>query len=227
MNPSQRMKGDDTKQEADEEGYRGITDSFLDNAVLLRLGKVYFILCVQLAFTMAFIAFFPIPSLPVRVFAIAAVAAALNRKSPFLAFLTLWEVCQLEVICSTYDVVEMRIAMGVTAGVVLALTVFARRTKMDFTAWADALRCVLAVFVLVGLVAAFFPHHHPSSWSRTVRLFNAGIGAIIYSLFIVVDTQTTFEGKHKYSLDSEDQVFAIINLTLFGSLLEIIRAAMD
>ena len=38
-------------------------------------------------------------------------------------------------ICSTYEVTEVLIAVGMTAGVVFALTLFAMQTKIDFTAW--------------------------------------------------------------------------------------------
>ena len=38
-------------------------------------------------------------------------------------------------ICSTYDAVEVLIAVGMTGAVVFALTLFAMQTKIDFTAW--------------------------------------------------------------------------------------------
>ena len=38
-------------------------------------------------------------------------------------------------ICSTYEVSEVLIAVGMTALVVFALTMFAMQTKIDFTAW--------------------------------------------------------------------------------------------
>ena len=36
-------------------------------------------------------------------------------------------------ICSTYDAVEVLIAVGMTGAVVFALTLFAMQTKIDFT----------------------------------------------------------------------------------------------
>jgi hypothetical protein len=78
----------------------------------------------------------------------------LLRKSPHnLIFLGLFTVCEgwlvgehdwpvlpsrhlsPGAICSTYEVQEVLIAVGMTAGVVMALTVFAMQTKIDFTAW--------------------------------------------------------------------------------------------
>merc|ERR1712071_311650 len=129
-------------------------------------------------------------------------------------------------ITSQYEVTEVLIAVGMTAGVVLALTVFAMQTKIDFTAWGGALLAVLVVFILAGFVAAFFPQ------TRTVRLVYAIIGAIIFSLYIVFDTQMMIGGNHKYSLDPEEYVFASLNLyldiiNLFLYILQIIGIARD
>ena len=63
-------------------------------------------------------------------------------------------------------------------------------------------------FVLFGLIAAFFPQ------SRTLNLVYAGIGTIIFSLYIVYDTQLMVGGSHKYSLSPEEYVFASLNLYL-------------
>lgn len=67
---------------------------------------------------------------------------------------------------------------------------------------------MLVCFVLFGLIAAFFPA------SRTVNLVYAGIGTIIFSLYIVYDTQLMVGGSHKYSLSPEEYVFASLNLYL-------------
>lgn len=229
-----------------EEGYGGMGSSFSDKAV--RLGfirKVYSILSAQLALTMAFIGIFFIPAVSgfarenswvlwtalalslVMMFTLVCVPS-IRRKSPHnLIFLGLFTVCEgwlVGAICSTYEVQEVLIAVGMTAGVVMALTVFAMQTKIDFTAWGGALLCVLVVFVLAGFIAAFFPQ------TRTVRLVYAIIGAIIFSLYIVFDTQMMIGGNHKYSLDPEEYVFASLNLyldiiNLFLYILQIVGAS--
>ena len=40
----------------------------------------------------------------------------------------------------------------------------------------------------------------------------AAVGALIFMLYIVMDTQLMLGGKHKYSLDPEEYVFAAFNL---------------
>merc|ERR1719452_275501 len=72
----------------------------------------------------------------------------------------------------------------------------------------EVLIAVLVCFVLFGLIAAFFPA------SRTLNLVYAGIGTIIFSLYIVYDTQLMVGGSHKYSLSPEEYVFASLNLYL-------------
>ena len=38
------------------------------------------------------------------------------------------------------------------------------------------------------------------------------LGALVFSLYIVNDTQLMMGGKHKYALDPEEYIFAAINL---------------
>merc|ERR1719334_2490122 len=119
-----------------------------------------------------------------------------RRKSPHnMIFLFLFTICEgwlVGAITATYEAKE----------------VFAMQTKIDFTACGGALLCILVVFILVGFIAAFFPQ------TRTVRLVYASVGAIIFSLYIVFDTQMMMGGSHKYSIDPEEYVFAALNLYL-------------
>ena len=58
------------------------------------------------------------------------------------------------------------------------------------------------------------------------------IGALIFSLYIVFDTQLMMGGKHKYALDPEEYIFAALNLyldiiNLFLYILMIVGAVRD
>merc|ERR1712032_1753881 len=191
--------GSSTFQGGEESAYGGMGSSFSDKAIRLNfIRKVFFIptvakfsqenpalLWVALAFSIIMmLALVCIPSI--------------RRKSPHnLIFLGLFTLCEgwlIGAICSTYEVTEVLIAVGMTAGVVFALTLFAMQTKIDFTAWGGALLCVLVVFVLAGFITAFFPQ------TRTTRLVFAIIGAIIFSLYIVFDTQMMMGGNHKVNI---------------------------
>merc|ERR1712032_116887 len=209
--------GSSTFQGGEESAYGGMGSSFSDKAIRLNfIRKVYSILTVQLIVTMGFIGFFFIPTVAkfsqenpallwvALAFSIIMMLAlvcvpSIRRKSPHsLIFLGLFTLCEgwlIGAICSTYEVTEVLIAVGMTAGVVFALTLFAMQT-------------------------------------RTTRLVFAIIGAIIFSLYIVFDTQMMMGGNHKYSLDPEEYVFAALNLyldiiNLFLYILQIVGASRD
>ena len=56
------------------------------------------------------------------------------------------------------------------------------------------------------------------------------VGGLIFSLYIVYDTQLMMGGKHKYSLSPEEYIFAALNIyldiiNLFMYILMIVGAA--
>jgi len=208
-------------------------DSFGDKAV--RMGfirKVYAILSAQLAVTLAIIGVFMIPSVQKFsaanpwLYILALVVAFvvmftlicpccpddMRRKTPgnfiLLGVFTLAEGFMIGTLASHFNISEVMIAVGVTSAVVLALTIFAFQTKVDFTVIGGALFAVLIVFILCGLIATFFPS------TRTIRLVYCAIGAIIFSVYIVYDTQMMIGGEHKYSISPEEYIFASLSLYL-------------
>ena len=55
-------------------------------------------------------------------------------------------------------------------------------------------------------------------------------GALIFSLYIIYDTQMMMGGKHEYALDPEEYIFASLNIyldviNLFLYILMIVRGA--
>jgi len=153
---------------------------------------------------------------------------SVRRKSPqnfiVLSLFTLCEGFLLGVIASRYQTESVIIAVGITCGVTLALTIFAFQTKIDFTMCGGALFAVLIIFVIGGIIMAFLPR---TKWTMIAY---GGIGALIFSLYIVYDTQLMLGGKHKYSLSPEEYVFAALNLylditRLFLYILQIVGAS--
>jgi len=195
------------QQGGEESGYGGMGSSFSDKAIRLNfIRKVYSILTVQLIVTMGFIGFFFIPSVATfsqqnpallwvaLAFSIIMMLAlvcvpSIRRKSPHnLIFLGLFTLCEgwlIGAICSTYEVTEVLIAVGMTAGVVFALTLFAMQTKVDFTAWGGALLCVLVVFVLAGFIAAFFPQYSLDPEEYVFAALNLYLDIINLFLYIL------------------------------------------
>jgi protein lifeguard len=61
------------------------------------------------------------------------------------------------------------------------------------------------ILMVFGIVAMFFPN-------KTLHLVYASVGALLFSIFLIYDTQMMMGGKHKYSIDPEEYIFAALNL---------------
>ena len=109
-------------------------------------------------------------------------------------------------------------ALILTLGIFVALTLFACQTKYDFTSWMPYLFGGLWVLVLFGFVAAFFPYQ------STSELIFGALGALIFSGYILVDTQLVMRHYHV-----EEEIAAAISLyldiiNLFLSILRILNS---
>lgn len=110
-----------------------------------------------------------------------------------------YEVITMELICLRTNEMDYKInlflqvliAMGMCATLSFLLTVFAFQTKIDFTKWGGALLIILIVFTLFGILTIFIK-------GRTMQMFYASIGACIFMLYIIYDTQLMMGGSHKY-----------------------------
>ncbi|GFT27383.1 protein lifeguard 1 [Nephila pilipes] len=191
--------------------------------------KVYAILMVQLAITFGFITLF-VYNDSVKLYAqehtemmfialilvfvlMIAMACCDNMRRTFpLNFICLFSFTVVEsfllgVASSTYDADEVMWAAGICAFICLGLTVFAFQTKYDFTMMGGMLFVALLIFVIFGFLTIFL-------YSQVVRLIYACIGALIFSLYLVYDTQLLIGGHHKYSISPEEYIFAALNLYL-------------
>ncbi|KAL3418954.1 bax inhibitor family protein [Phlyctema vagabunda] len=121
----------------------------------------------------------------------------------FLAGFTGLEAYSISVIVSFYQSKIVLQAVLLTAGIFVALTVFACQTKYDFTSWMPYLFGGLWALILFGFMAAFFPAN------STVELAYSGIAALIFSGYILVDTQLVMRHYHV-----EEEIAAAISLYL-------------
>lgn len=120
---------------------------------------------------------------------------------------------------------QVLMAVGITAAVCLALTIFALQTKYDFTMCGGVLLVCMVVFVIFGIVAIFVK-------GKIITLVYSSIGALLFSIYLVYDTQLMMGGDHKYSISPEEYIFAALNLYLdivniFMYILAIIGASRD
>lgn len=209
--------------------------------------KVYGILVVQLLITLSFIAWFTYHEgtkhyvrdhmgIWWAAFAIMfvclitmACCGDVRRKAPmnfiFLFIFTLAQSLMLGVAASSFDTEAVLMAVGLCAAVCLGLTIFAFQTKWDFTVMGGALFVALIILVIFGIVAMIFP-------GRVLTLIYASCGALLFSVYLVYDTQLMMGGTHKYSISPEEYIFAALNLYLdivniFLYILTIIGAVRD
>uniref|UniRef100_A0A336MQ13 CSON015136 protein n=1 Tax=Culicoides sonorensis TaxID=179676 RepID=A0A336MQ13_CULSO len=150
-----------------------------------------------------------------------------RRKTPmnfiFLFLFTIAESFLLGIVSSVYDVDAVLMAIGFTAGICLALTLFAFQTKWDFTAMGGVLCAATFALLFLGIFALIFP-------GKILQLVYGSLGAVLFSVYLVYDTQLMMGGKHKYSISPEEYIFAALNLYLdivniFMYILTIIGAA--
>ena len=139
----------------------------------------------------------------------------------FLAGFTGMEAYSISVVVSFYDSIIVLEALVLTLGIFIGLTLFACQTKYDFTSWMPYLFGSLWALILFGFVGAFFPYN------STAELIYGGIGALIFSAYILVDTQLVMRHYHV-----EEEIAAAISLyldiiNLFLSILRILNSQQN
>lgn len=221
-----------TENLAEEGGEFGSSQTFAFSEKSIRLGfirKVYGILLCQLTVTIVFIVLFLFVE-PIKMFSynnpwlwgtafaltfvcLIALACCPDVRRSFptnLIFLGVFTVCEsflLGAVASCYESNEVLMAVGITAAVALGLTIFAMQTKWDFTMCSGGLLVLLIILLFFGILCAFIPSH-------ILRIFYASLGALVFSLYLVFDTQMMLGGKHQYALSPEEYIFAALNLYL-------------
>lgn len=100
-------------------------------------------------------------------------------------------------------------AVGITAVICFSLTLFAFQTKFDFTGCGTYLFIALICLVLFGFLLSF----KLVEGDGPQKVY-AGLGALLFSFYLVYDTQLMIGGDHKYSISPEEYIFAALNLYL-------------
>uniref|UniRef100_A0A3B5LH99 Uncharacterized protein n=1 Tax=Xiphophorus couchianus TaxID=32473 RepID=A0A3B5LH99_9TELE len=133
-----------------------------------------------------------------------------RRKFPWNVILLLIFVILIQFLsgCSYYNTKAVFLALGITAVVCIAVTVFCFQTKVDFTK-CQGLFCVLGIVMFVtGIITAIVLSFKYIYW---LHMLYAAIGAIVFTLFLAYHTQLLI-GNRKYSISPEEYVFAALSL---------------
>uniref|UniRef100_A0A8C7IES1 Protein lifeguard 1-like n=1 Tax=Oncorhynchus kisutch TaxID=8019 RepID=A0A8C7IES1_ONCKI len=129
-----------------------------------------------------------------------------RRKVP-LNFLALGLFVKFGLCCRFYEAEAVMWAVGATALVSLALSVFAMQSRWDFTLASGGLWVFCWTLISFALLCGIMR-------SQYVYIVYACLGTLLFSLYLVMDTQLILGGNHKYSISPEEYIFAALNLYL-------------
>ncbi|KAG9345036.1 hypothetical protein JZ751_009577 [Albula glossodonta] len=186
--------------------------------------KVYLTLMVQLLTTVGIICAFLYWAVVFALIIVLACCDGVRRKVPvnfiLLGLFTIVEGCMLGSVSVFYDAEAVLWAVGATALVAFALSVFAMQSRWDFTTASGTLWVIGWTLVSFGLLCAILR-------SQYLYIVYACLGTLVFSIYLVMDTQLMLGGKHKYSISPEEYIFAALNLyldiiTIFLFILQII-----
>ncbi|XP_034418095.1 protein lifeguard 3-like [Cyclopterus lumpus] len=192
--------------------------------------KVYLILTAQLAVTFSVVAVFTFVD-PVRLFVIKypgiywasfvvyfmvycilVCCKEPRRRFPWnlllLGIFTLALSYMSGTISSYYETKAVFLAMGITALVCIAVTIFCFQTKVDFTSCGGLLCISSVVLMIIGIVTAVVLSFQYVPW---LHMLYAAIGAIVYTLFLVYNTQLLI-GNRESAISPEEYIYGALSL---------------
>jgi len=97
-------------------------------------------------------------------------------------------------------------AGALTAAVTVSLTIYAYKTKTDFTLMGGLLFICLAVLIVAGILSIFIRN-------KVFRIVYSCLGVIIFGIYLIYDTQLVI-GKNARGYSIDDYIPAALNLYL-------------
>uniref|UniRef100_A0A3Q3MDN7 Glutamate receptor, ionotropic, N-methyl D-aspartate-associated protein 1b (glutamate binding) n=1 Tax=Mastacembelus armatus TaxID=205130 RepID=A0A3Q3MDN7_9TELE len=132
----------------------------------------------------------------------------IRRRHPWnlvaLSVLTLSMSYLVGMIASYHETDSVIMAVGITAVVCFTVVVFSLQTKYDFTSRYGVLFVCLIVLIVFSILCIIIR-------DRILHIVYAGLGALLFTCFLAVDTQMLLDNK-ELSLSPEEYVFAALNL---------------
>lgn len=213
------------------------TSSFSDKNIRMAfIRKVYLILMTQLAFTFTIVCVFAFVQ-PIKVwmrsganqavywvsyavflttYIILVCIPKVRRQVPYnyitLAVFTLALTYMTATISSYHSTYIVLVAIGITAAVCLAISLFAIQTKIDFTMCSGLLfvLCMVLFFFGISVLICYLVTGN-SFATYVMNCVYGGIAALVFGLFLAYDTQMLVGGR-KYELSEEEYVYGALQL---------------
>ncbi|KAF1384102.1 hypothetical protein PFLUV_G00138790 [Perca fluviatilis] len=190
--------------------------------------KVFSILTLQLLFTFGVVCVFTFSSVikeavqanmgvylsSVIIFFVVATALSFcesfSRRHPWnivgLAVVTLSLSYMVGTTASFYNTTAVVITMGATLAISVAIIAFSAQTRYDFTICYGVLLILVVDMIMFGFFCTFY-------YSYITDILYGCLGALLYSLFLMVDCQLMM-GMMSYRLDPEEYINAALMLYL-------------
>jgi hypothetical protein len=131
-----------------------------------------------------------------------------------LASFTVLEAILIGFVTRFYETESVVLALGITVGVFLGLTAYACLTKTDFTGLGPYLFAVLIALCCFGIFLTLGQWLFGLNMPFLHKVY-AAIGALLFSVYIVYDTQMIVGGRHKkHEFGVDEYIFAALNLYL-------------
>lgn len=180
---------------------------YADNLIKTSPGTIQFLLFASMAMSLGIMCVFMCSPNTMR---------SCPTNYILLLLFTIAESVMVGFICIQYTKESVLISLAITAFAVLALTLFSFQTSVDFTGFGPYLFC--GMLCLMGLSFVFWIASmcglSGSPAFQGLRLAYSVCGALLFSMYIVYDTQRIIGGKHKYQIGIDDYAMAAITLYL-------------
>jgi len=141
-----------------------------------------------------------------------------------LSVFTLCEAYLVSTICSLSSPRIVLMAASMTLGITIMLTYYACTTKDDFTV------CGSLMFILIGILL-MFSIFTMFTQNKTIHVIYCCLGVLVYSLYLVYDTQLLL-GTKQNSLDYDDYIIGALMLyvdiiSIFLDLLQLLNSSQN
>ncbi|KAL4228401.1 hypothetical protein ACF0H5_011449 [Mactra antiquata] len=138
---------------------------------------------------------------------------SVRRKYPgnfiCLGIFTLAFTYMVATISSYYTTNSVMVAAGITCAVCLAISLFAIQTKIDFTMCSGLLFALVMVLIFFGFSCMIV--FLTVGYNYILDCVWGGLAALVFSLFLVYDTQMIVGGR-KHELSPEEYVYGALQL---------------
>ena len=99
------------------------------------------------------------------------------------------------------------------------LTIYAWQTKVDYTIYGNILLILLCGMILFGIIFSFFSF-------PMINILYSVFGSILFSFYIIYDTQLIVGGSHRSIQFSEDD-FVIASISLYLDIINLFLFILD